>query len=152
MVKTPPKLKTTDGQAAAAGKKTVRLSVPQKGFTFIASLISFQFRNGKAMTHCHNPLFVFITNCYLFSLKAWAPQPNIKAGRKSPMVAEKGQFEEPPHRRDTSTPQRRASPSASSSPRSPAAGPSSLPTPPSKTHTREPRHDALKFFIPLNPY
>lgn len=94
MVKTPAKPKTTDGKTAAAGKKTVRLSVPQK---------------------------------------AWGPQPNIKAGQKTSTVAEKGQFEEPPHRRDTSTPQRRPSSSASSSPRSPTAGPSSLHTPPRKT-------------------
>lgn len=37
MVGSPPKPKATDGKSTTAGKKTVRLSVPQKGFTFIAS-------------------------------------------------------------------------------------------------------------------
>lgn len=82
-------------------------------------------------------LFTFITLILFFKQTAWGPQPNIKAGQKTSTVAEKGQFEEPPHRRDTSTPQRRPSSSASSSPRSPTAGPSSLHTPPSKTQTRE---------------
>lgn len=137
MVKTSAKLKTTDGKTAAAGKKTVRLSVPQKGLTFITSLQSLQFINGKMTIHCYNPHLVFKPNCHLFFLTAWGPRPNIPTGQKTSTVAEKGQFEEPPLRRDASTPQRRASSSASSSPRSPSAAPSALPTPPSKTQTLE---------------
>lgn len=135
MVGSPPKPKTADGKTTTAGKKTVRLSVPQKGFTFIASLQSLQFRNVMKLTAA--TLILFQT-AVCFLLTAWGPRPTVKVGQKTSTVAEKGQVEEALHRRDTSTPPRRPPSSASLSPRSPtAAGPSSLHNPPSKTHTHE---------------
>lgn len=99
----------------------------------------------KTSIHCYNPHLV--SNC-LFPLTAWGPRPTVKAGQKTSTVAEKGQFEEPLHRCDTSTPPRRTPSSASSSPRSPTAGPSSLHTPPSKKQTWELRPDTwLEFTI-----